>query len=404
MRGALPAHRLLPPVLDIHRLQAQFGDFAAYQQTARDQQQRRLEEAQAAWAACAPDWVALREEVQRATPSELVAGLRERPDAAHDPCERPTPITVVASDGSQIYPDRHVEPSCYLLNVSRIAFQYGTLDPPVMEAVPDFRYRTDEVDAHLDDLDQLFGEAASPEVVSALRDELELQALHDVATQAQVDGRPLVALADGTLIRWMLRGMRNRTLETRLIERYARLLAQFQADRLPLCSYISMPGNTEVVNLLRFTRGELATSTPPDDTLLGLRDRDLFGAHLQPGQRSALFESASRIQRDYGAQDRICYFYVAIPAGSGTAEIGRVEIPQWLTDDPVLVDLVHAVVLSECEKGDGYPMILSEAHERAVVRARERELFYHLVDEQMTRAGLNASGSRKQASKRRPVV
>ena len=49
-------------------------------------------------------------------------------------------------------------------------------------------------------------------------------------------------------------------------------------------------------------------------------------------------------------------------------------------------------------------MILSEAHERAVIRARERDLFYDMVEREMSTAGLRYTGSRKQASKRRPRV
>jgi NurA-like 5'-3' nuclease len=76
----------------------------------------------------------------------------------------------------------------------------------------------------------------------------------------------------------------------------------------------------------------------------------------------------------------------------------------WVAADAGLLDLVHATILSECEKGDGYPMILSEAHERAVIRARERDLFYGMLEREMNVAGLRHTGSRKQASKRQPKV
>ena len=79
-------------------------------------------------------------------------------------------------------------------------------------------------------------------------------------------------------------------------------------------------------------------------------------------------------------------------------------MPLWVADDPHLEDLIHAVVLSECEKGDGYPMILTEAHERAVIRGHERQLFYDMIEREMTGRGLPYTGSRKQASKRRPPV
>ncbi|MDX1547205.1 MAG: DNA double-strand break repair nuclease NurA [Rhodothermales bacterium] len=386
-------------MLDLHRLQRQFADFNAYQSREQALLNTRLRAALEALAACGPEWEALRERAEAARPSRLVARLREDPTGCCEAPERPTPLTVVATDGSQIYPDRHVEPHCYLLNISRIAFQYGTLERPLMESVPFFRYRREDLE---DEFSELL-ESATAEVVSALRDEFELRALLDVARQARIDGRPLVALADGTLIRWMIRRMQHRALEDRLIDRYAALLADFQAEGIPLCSYVSMPANTEVANLLGLFVGEDDAPPPEEAALAGLLDRWLFEQTLAPGERSAVFESASHIQQDYAAQDRICYFYLRVPARGG-GEVARVEVPRWVADDPDLLGRVHATVLSECAKGDGYPMILAEAHERAVIRAHERGLFYELIEREMTTAGLRHAASLKSASKRRPAV
>ena len=392
-------------MLDLNRLQDQFSEFTHYQSNEQVRMQSRLEAALCALVDCDGEWETFREHACSAKPGWLVADLREAPGGTHTCGDRPTPITVVATDGSQIYPDRHVEPTCYLLNVSRIAFQYGTVEQPIMEAVPDFRYRSAEVREAVDELEALLDKKATSEVVSALRDEQELRALLETAQRARVPDRPLVAMADGTLIRWMLRRMQNRELEQRLIARYATLLQQFREEGIPLCSYISMPGNTEVVNLLRLYLEEDVRPPAEEASLEGLPDRKLFERILRPGQRSAVFESGSHIQREYGAADRICYFYVHLcDTRSGEGEVGRVEVPHWVADDAELLERVHATVLSECEKGDGYPMILAEAHERAVVRAREKELFYELIERRMQAAGLPATGSRKAASKRRPMV
>jgi hypothetical protein len=391
-------------VLDLSQLQDQFSEFHAYQSGEQARRADLLQQALNALDACRDAWEDLREIARHAQPGWLVAGLRENPTARQSAPPRPTPLTVVATDGSQIYPDRHVEPHCYLLNVSRIAFQYGTTERPLMEAVPDFRFRRGDLEAFYEDVATDLSGKTTAEVVSALRDEQELEALFEVARASRIDGRPLVALADGTLIRWMLRRMQNRDLEQKLIARYAELLRRFQERGLPLCSYISMPGNTEVVNLLRVQRGEHEAPTPDKTTLDGLLDRWLFERRLQPGERTAVFESSSHIQREYGASDRICYFYLRTRTANGASEVGRVEVPMWVAEDAGLLDLVHATVLSECEKGEGYPMILSEAHERAVIRAKERELFYDLIERQMTRAGLRFKASNKQSSKRRPLV
>lgn len=388
-------------MLDLQKLRQQFDGFTAYQAQEQALLRHKHRLALHTLSSCGPQWEDVKALVEDTKVSWLVAELRERPDLTYTCGPRPTPITLVATDGSQIYPDRHVEPTCYLLNVSRIAFHYGTLEQPLMEAVPQFRYRKQDLEDHFDDLI----EQATTEVVSALRDEYELQALLETALECRKPHRPLVALADGTLIRWMLRRMQNHKLEAELIARYTHILRQFQEAEIPLASYISMPGNTEVVNLLRVVRGEHEQASLFEDIALeGLTDRRLFEAIIPLGERSAVFTSASRIQRAYGTANRICYFYIHVPVSAHESELGRIEIPEWVADQPHLLDRIHAVVLSECEKGNGYPMILSEAHERAVVRAKEKEVFYTMIREEMAQSGLPFIGSQKQASKRKPIV
>ncbi len=386
-------------VLDFAQLQQQLQDFAAYQWRQRNVLQEKLRAALEAWAA-APEAEALNKQVKDVRPSWLVAQLLgTRLQECRDAPERPATVTVVAADGSQIFPDRHVEPPCFLLNVGRVAFQLGTLEPPRMESVPRFYYRQEDLRDFLDDR----FEAITVEVVSALRDEYELEALLELATEARRAGRPLVALLDGTLIRWMIRRLHQRELEERLIQRYAELLEGFQKEQIPLASYISRPGGAEVVNLLRVVRGE-CTPQPPALSLEGLPDRLLFAQLLKPGERSAVFLSGSHIQRAYAREHQIAYVYLAVPARYGTVEIARIEFPQWVAEHTDWLDLLHAVLLKECEKGQGYPMVLAEAHERAIIRGVDREAFYDLIGRQLLQNGMTLESSRKQMSKRRPVL
>ena len=393
-------------MLDLSQLRAQLDDFQEYEADLRDRRGEQRTRAQGVLQACAAEWREVRAAVEEAEPRRLVAAMRESPDATAPAPDRPTPITVVATDGSQIYPDRHVDPMFFLLNVSRVGFQYGTREDPVLDTEPRLRFE-DDLSAHVDDL--LGG--MTTELVSALRDEMELELLLEVAQSAAVDGRPLVALADGTLIRWMIRGMNNEAAEDRLIAQYTEYLKTFRDEERPLASYVSMPATTEVVNLLRFVVGELDAPAPDGvdvtgegPALDGLLDRHVFADLLAPGERSATFGSSSHIQRAYPEGTQVCYFYLKVPAPPGDGEIGRVEVPQWVADDESLLDRIHATVLRECEKGDGYPLALSEAHERAVIRAPERESFFRLMERRLQAAGLSPTDSRKRRSKQRPRV
>ncbi|SHK11935.1 DNA double-strand break repair nuclease NurA [Rhodothermus profundi] len=386
-------------MLDFVRLQQQLQGFATYQQQQRDLLQEKLAAALDTWRAIG-DVGELLEQVERARPSWLVARpLGERLQTRVTVPERPAQVTVVAADGSQIFPDRHVEPPCFLLNVGRVAFQLGTHEPVRLESIPRFCFRREELQEVLDE--RLA--SVSVEIVSALRDEFELEELLQLAREVRRDGRPLVALLDGTLIRWMIRRLHQRELEERFIQRYVCLLEQFQKARIPVASYISMPGGAEVVNLLRVARGE-CTPDPPALSLDGLTDRLLFAHLLQPGERSGLFLSGSHIQQAYADPHRIVYTYLSVPGPYGQAEIARVEFPRWVAEQPEWVALICAVLLKECVKGNGYPMVLAEAHEQAVIRAPEREAFYELIGRQLWRGGIAMEQSRKQTSKRRPVL
>ena len=145
-------------MLDIHQLQSQFADFNAYQSREQALLASKLKRALEALDEAGKYWQDLREQASASKLKWLIARLRESPTACHTCGERPTPITVVATDGSQIYPDRHVEPHCYLLNISSIAFQYGTLERPLMESVPLFQYRREEFE---NEFDQVLGTATA---------------------------------------------------------------------------------------------------------------------------------------------------------------------------------------------------------------------------------------------------
>ncbi len=384
-------------MIDFRRLSGQLSGFADYRRAEDGRHLDRLSRSVEVLASC-DAWEALGERAAAATSGPLRALPQSDPRQSHTAPPRPPTVTVVATDGSQIFPDRHVEPACYLLNVGRVALHYGTLDPPLIQAEPSLRYREADMDALTEDDDPTAAPDFTAEVVSALRDELELHWLFRTADDERRSGRPIVALADGTLIRWMLRGMKNRALEDTLIARYVAELENFRQAGIPVASFVSRPGNAEVVNLLRLHRGE-ADWDPAPDSLRGLLDRHLFEQTLEPGQRSALFLSRSKVLDQYGPH-RIAAFYVHVGV-----EIGRVEMPEWATAVPGWTDLVHAVVLDQAEKGGGYPIALQEAHQRAVVRAEETEIFHRILARTVRAAGGNVpTYSGKAASKRAPRV
>jgi hypothetical protein len=102
-------------------------------------------------------------------------------------------------------------------------------------------------------------------------------------------------------------------------------------------------------------------------------DASLHWSLLAPGERSARFRSHARVNAAYEAPIDFVYINVG-------AEIARLEFPAWTTPSG-LVALCSAVI-DQCEKGMGYPVALSEAHEQAVVKAADRRAFLELARRQ----------------------
>ena len=76
------------------------------------------------------------------------------------------------------------------------------------------------------------------------------------------------------------------------------------------------------------------------------------------------------------------------------------EFPQWVAHATDLLDLVHALAFDQCQRGHGYPVALSEAHEKAVLTGTDREQFWHLVELALARSDLSTRTSAKSQSKR----
>ncbi len=81
-------------------------------------------------------------------------------------------------------------------------------------------------------------------------------------------------------------------------------------------------------------------------------------------------------------------------------EIDKVEIPRWVAMDKSRLNLVHTLVLDQCQRGQGYPVALSEAHEQAVVREAGKEQFWQLVEASLVEEHLSSLSSAKSQSKR----
>ncbi|MGL6136837.1 MAG: DNA double-strand break repair nuclease NurA, partial [Planktothrix sp.] len=60
---------------------------------------------------------------------------------------------------------------------------------------------------------------------------------------------------------------------------------------------------------------------------------------------------------------------------------------------------------AQVQKGYGYPVVLAEAHNQAVVKGGDRTRFFTMLEQQMIKAGLKNVGiSYKEARKRGSIA
>jgi hypothetical protein len=318
----------------------------------------------------------------------------------------------VATDGSQIPLDRHAPAPFFVINIGQVAIHYGSIERPSLTSDAKLYYR---------DADLLFsgpdGEASyvGERQIAAVRTARETQAISRLIENC-ADRSNILALVDGTLVLWAQEGDQEAARKESVRELVAMQATARRSGAL-LAGYISRPRSREVVNALKVTLyppdvtnyNDFPATELPGGGLNRLTDAVLFARLLDPGQRSPVFKSQSRILKEYASAAAtaeyddptsygIAFFYVKAGEGS-RSEIARVECPIWLAACPDRLGRLHALIVDQASKGRGYPVALQEAHELAVVRGPEREAFRHLVEKRCVRDGIVVTTSQKAMAK-----
>ncbi|MBF2033954.1 MAG: DNA double-strand break repair nuclease NurA [Leptolyngbyaceae cyanobacterium T60_A2020_046] len=316
----------------------------------------------------------------------------------------PAAHTVIATDGSQISPNHHEIAYCYLLNVGRVVLHYGQSRHPRLDSLPEVVYRPEDLY-----VSRQWG-IRTEEWMGYRRTVAEAEALAELGQEvAATTAAQTLALTDGSLISWFLDDLPKEARD-RILQPVLAAWDQLRAAAVPLVGYISASRSGEMLNFLRLQSCPFAepdcltqcpghTETAPCQTFAPLRDVALWATLLEPGQRSPFFRSTAPILSLYGDHTiHLCYLHVG-------AEVARIEMPQWVVADAALRDAALGMVLTQVQKGYGYPVALAEAHNQAVVRGGDRTRFFALLEREMIRAGLqNVGTSYKEARKRGSIA
>jgi len=389
--------------LDLNKVAPQIGGMVARLKADRDEKEKRLRYALGVAGNEAIDLDKLKKKVRQSKTTWLVADLVEDIANHHPTPPTPADFTVLATDGSHIDVDRHRSMRCYLINIGAAVLRYGaqpdatlasypalySQDEDLVIAAPDGKAREQMIEGNLLGIKRAVEEACR---------------LAKLASELPRDSASL-ALLDGSLILWGLEAYPDFVAEAMLENGLIPCLNELnKLNKLALASYISFPRSTDVVNVLRVA---ICPYEPADCDrhcaekkekgcagVAGVQDREVFGQLLGKGERSAVFISQSSVTKRYG-EHLVYFFYLKVGD-----EVARVEVPRWVGENGELLELAHALILDQCQRGQGYPVALSEAHEQAVVTGADRENFWQLVEALCVEEKMTTMTSAKSFSKR----
>jgi hypothetical protein len=392
--------------LDLTKVAAQVSGMISRLKDARAEGQRHLKLALDTLSNKAIDLDDLKQKITASRTTWLVAELVDGLDCRYQAPSTPAEFTVLATDGSHIDIDRHRSTRCYLINIGSVVINYGSQPDAALDSSPCL-YSEDK-DLVLTPPGGGREQPIEGTLLGIKRSIEECRHLDSLAAGLP-EGSTSLALLDGTLILWGLEAYPEFVTEALLTSGLLRCLDDMKnlnkTRRLSLASYISFPRSTDVVNALRVAicPHEVVDSdalckeckSRECEGISGVYDREIFMNLLESGERSALFISPSKIVRERYGEHRVHFFYVRL-----AGEVARIEIPRWVAEDEGLLNLTHSLVLDQCRRGHGYPVVLSEAHEQAVVTGFDRENFWELVESSLVAEKMPSPGSAKNFSKR----
>lgn len=289
----------------------------------------------------------------------------------------PASATLIAVDGSQIYPDTHAPAQYYLINMGGFVFHHGSDELPEQMTLPEIIY-TPEL---MEDKNK---RTVSNQTINARRSVQEVETLAKLAHAKRDHARPLMALHDGGLLKFFGQEI---TDGPELQHHYLEALKRLRDTKTLLAGYVDVRRSTFVISLLHLLNLPLAmindATVANNGELEGLVDAMLFARVLASGQRSALMTPNSPQNRDYMRDDpetEIAFFYLNV-SDDFPANIVRVDVPMWVANDPNAVDQLQALILAQC-KIQGrrrYPYALTRADELAYVSGVEKQQMDQLI-------------------------
>jgi len=334
-------------------------------------------------------------------------GAAPPPDAVAQPLNAVIPppggqarSTLIAVDGSQVYPNFESSSLYYVLNIGVLVYRHGTDEMPHQETLPGIFYTDGYI---LDETRQVI----SNRTVNSRRTVAEIRMLWHQARHLSREPAPRIAMHDGNLLKFF--GGSDITDGSSLINEYMGLLVALQDAQTTLTGYVDNPRSSYLISLLHLL--DLEPEHISDAMLRtngeieGLSDADVMARLLSPGERSVLMVQNSPANYEYkkfNPSHEIAVVYINT-SDTKTPHIARLDVPMWVALDNDALDELHRVVLEQCRMQGmrPYPYGLTRADELAYISGREREQVESLVRRELIRNNSvqQSNGSAKANSK-----
>jgi hypothetical protein len=271
-------------------------------------------------------------------------------------------VAVGAVDGSQIYSDKNYEIQLAVIQTSQILNRH-TNDSDYKENI--------EADIITpDEFESASVYSFGSEYVDARRFALEC---HSIMQLMKEHDKPCIML-DGALILSHINVL-NRNIREIYVRAINKLLEASEKACAPVIGFIDTTMPRDITLMMHF--------------LFGLKKGKLSDTHLFSyllwGERTAAFlcdrddrrgDEARSVLDNYGKfRDKIAFFYMRVSNGLPA----RVEFPAWMYEEG-MVDKIADIIRAECVIRGNYPDILMRAHEAAVIRISEHDLFYGMLE------------------------
>lgn len=288
--------------------------------------------------------------------------LDENIASSYPPPDSPKEATVIAADGSQIFPDRHAALQYYVINVGVIAMQVGSGNAP--EVITETKLRL------LEEFEDTF---FSDSQVALQRDLAERTKLLEVAKKYT---GTVISLAEGQLELWGAADNDTSKDFEKSLKDYIDALKEMEEQKVITSGYVAKPGANWVVRLLEIAmmpHNELSNLNKYHP-FLGVTDLWLFSKTLGKHERSAIFKLQAKSAEKYTESIAIHFFYINV-GDERDPEIARVDIPLWVVNNKDILNNLHRALVEQTKimGHKPFPYLLHRAHEIAVVTHKDKE-------------------------------